>query len=213
MPLRPVSELGLVDITDVPGRDGTRTASRRRSAPTSRSPSRPPRDNSRDDHQTSTRSDRSEGARASTPKLARKAQAPAVDSTGKSNRARSNTSARPSETSKRRSARGPKSAPSARNEQSKVRSGAATRSATARSPKRSNSSTAAPRRATPVRQRTSGGTRIKSNPASRDTQRSRGAQRAVPMKPLSAAKIGISVLLAATLVTGGLLFARAALHR
>ncbi len=270
MPLRPVSELGLVDITDVPARDGNRTATRRRPAGTRRSPSQPARSDSRDDHQTSTRSDGSERARASrtgkpdagrrasknltrrapepaspanspsgraakrlapsqsraerTPKLARKAPAPAVDPARKSSRARSNTSASQSEASKRQSARGHTSTPSPRSDQGKrsritskpatdTGSGAATRSATARTPKRSNSSTGPPRPATPVRGRTSGGARIKTNPASRETQRSQDPQRVGPTKPLSTAKIGISVLLTASLVTGGLLFARAARQR
>jgi hypothetical protein len=289
VPLRPVSELGLVDITDVPARDGNRTATRRDSARTRTSRSQPPRRDSRDDHQTSTRSDRSEDARASrrgksagsgrasknlarepeltspakspsgraakrlapsesrakrTPRLTRNAPVPAVDS----GRAGSNTSASPSEASQRRSPRGPTGASSTRNDQSKVSgakarpsakprrtspgtvarsrrsgntskpasdtgSGAAARSATVRNPRRSNSATGEQRRATPAPRRTPRRARINANRASRGTQRSREAQTVGPTKPLSTAKIGVSVFLTAGLVAAGVVFARLALHR
>lgn len=65
MPLRPVSELGLVEITDVPARGGNRTATSRRSTRAHRSQSQSvPRD-SASDHQRQGRGNRSKGAHAS----------------------------------------------------------------------------------------------------------------------------------------------------
>jgi hypothetical protein len=66
VPLRPVSELGLVDITDVPARDGTQTSTRRHSAGSRRTPSRAPRSDSSNQHRGERRGDRPEDGGAST---------------------------------------------------------------------------------------------------------------------------------------------------
>src|SRR6185312_12212013 len=125
VPLRPVSELGLVDITDVPARD-TRTATRSRSTRGRSHPPQPLRSNSANDRQVEAEVDRPQGARASTQrepdagrrasksragstsKRGSKATATAEDSGDKSNRARSSTATKPGTTSERRSTRKPR---------------------------------------------------------------------------------------------------------
>ena len=245
MPLRPVSELGLVEITDVPARDDNRTASPSHSTRARRSPSQPLRGGSAEGHQPKARSDRSEragdstrrkldaprraskrlagtaqgsapeksrratGAKrpdpsqsraASTPKLASTAAATTENAGGKSNRARSST--------KTSSERSHSRVKPARDNGSR----GATRSAATRTRKRSNGSPSAPRRETPVRRQTSAGSQTNGNDASRETKRSRSGRGLEQTKPHSAAKIGAYVLMGATLVAGGLVLARAALH-
>jgi len=93
-------------------------------------------------------------------------------------------------------------------------SGGATRSATTRTPKRpSGSSAGTTRGATTARRQNSAGSRTTRNAASRDRHRSRNGPRPNQPKPSSGAKIGIYALAGASLVAGGLLLARAALHR
>lgn len=234
MPLRPVSELGLVDITDVPARAGNRTEARRHSTHTSRSPKQPVRSDAPNDDQKATRSDRSK--RAPAP--------PQRNTDADASRASKNLARAP----ERQGARGPRRAPSTRSGHSKVastqarpstkprrasastttssersrstskaatdtRSGAAARTATTRTPKRSPGSTRRPQGVTRVRRQTAITPRTKANPASRETQRSRNARTLDQTKLPSAAKIGVSVLMTAGLVAAGLVFARAALQR
>ena len=136
MPLRPVSELGLVDITDVPAR-GAGTATRNRSTRALSRPSQPLRTNSANDRQVEAEVDRPREARASTqrkPDAGRRAAksqggsrakrgstAPstAEGSDGKSSRARLSTPAESGVTSERRGARRPRNAPSTRANQTK----------------------------------------------------------------------------------------------
>jgi hypothetical protein len=290
VPLRPVSELGLVDLTDVPAREGNRTATRSRSTRARRSPSPPLRSNSANDRQAEARADRPEGAPASTrrkpaadrraskslagsaqpsaaakgcrggaakrlePSQSRAATArkigstapvKAEDSGGKSNRARSSTAMKLGNTSERDTRR-PKNAESTRSDQIRradadahlsreprrvsasttsparsrgrskpardTGSGGATRSATG-TRKQPNDSASTPRRATNVRRQAPAGSRSKGDHAPREVQRSRNGRGPERMKPPFAAKVGISVLMGAGLVAGGLLFARAAHHR
>jgi hypothetical protein len=246
MPLRPVSELGLVDITDVPPRGGNRTATRSRSTHARSRPSQPLRSDSANDRPTETRNRPREAARASTrrksdagrrtskslavapqpsapgksgrsgvakrheprqsratsaPKLGSAAPATAENSGGKSNRARSSTTSSERSRSRSRAARDTGG------------SGGSTRSATASTQKRSSGSASAPRRVRTVRRQASAGSRTKRNHASREAQRSRDGGAPGQMKPRAAAKVGISVVMGASLVAGGLLLARAALHR
>jgi hypothetical protein len=262
VPLRPVSELGLVDITDVPARDGNRAASRRHSTRARKRQTQPlPRD-SANDHQVHARGDRSKGARASTqrkpaagrrasktlaaapqtsapaksrstgaaerlepsrtpstPKRASTAPATPKNSGGRSNRSRSIKVADAQVHSKSQPRRTSASTATS-SERSRSRSKAATNngsgdaapSATRRGPKRSNRPGSAPRRVTTVGQQTSAGLRTKGSDDSRKVQRSRNGRRDQTKPPL-AAKIGISVLMGASLVAGGLLLARAALQR
>jgi hypothetical protein len=264
VPLRPVSELGLVDITDVPAR-GTRTATRSHSTRARSHPSQPLRSNSANDRQVEAEVDRPQGTRestqrkpdagrraaksqaASTSKRASTAPATAEDPGGKSNRARSSNATKPGATSERRSARRPRNAPSKRADQTKgadaqarasrkprrtsasatssersqsrskaakdTGSAGATRTATTRTPKRPNGSGGRTRGAPTARRQTSPMPRTKRNAASRDRHRSRSGMRPDQTKPSSAAKIGIYALAGASLVAGGLLFARSALHR
>lgn len=245
MPLRPVSELGLVEITDVPTRDDKRTATRSHSTRARRSPSQPLRGGPTKGHQPKARSDRSKGAgdstrrkpdadrraskrlagtaspsapekgrratgrkrpapsqsrAASTPKPASTLAATAENAGGKSNRARSSTTT----SSERSHSR----AKPARDNGSR----GATRSATTRTRKRSNGSPSAPRRETTVRRQTSAGAQTNGRDTSRETKRSRNGRGPEQTKPHSAAKIGAYVLMGASLVAGGLVLARAALH-
>ena len=220
MPLRPVSELGLVDITDVPARDGKGAATPRHSTRARRNPSRPLSRDSANDHQRQTRGDRSKGARrathakpaagrtgsktfAGTPRTAAPAPAPAK---------RPNTNTKPlrANASTATSSERPRSRAKAATE---TRSGATPRSATTRStPKRATRSASAQRRATTVRRQTSAGTRPKRNDASREAQGLRKGRAPRRTKSPSAAKVSISVLMGASLVAG-ILFARAALQR
>lgn len=228
MPLRPVSELGLVDITDVPARSN-RTATRG----------------------DSTQRKRDAGGRAGTrgaagtPKRGSTAPATAGRSGGKSNRARSRTATNVGNTSERPSARKQRNVPGS--DQIKVvlaqegvssksrgmsasttssersrgrskaasgsRSGGANRSATTRTPKRPNGPVDRTRGATTARRQTSAASRPKRNTAARDGHRSRNGPRPDHAKPSSATKLGIYALAGASLVAGGLLLARAALHR
>lgn len=146
MPLRPVSELGLVDITDVPPRAGNGTAKRQAARPVKRS-------------------EPAKGRAASTPKSGQRG--------------------------------GP---------------GAATR-ATTRTAKRTPGSANRTRSATTVRRQTSAGARAKGTAAAHEKHRSREDLSPQQEKPRSAAKIAISVLTGASLLAGGLVLARAALHR
>jgi hypothetical protein len=263
VPLRPVSELGLVDITDVPAR-GTRTATRSRSTRARSHPSQPRRSNPANNRQVEAEVERPRGTRASTPrkpdagrraaksraasasKRGVTAPATAEDSGGKSNRPRSSDAPKPGTTSERRSARRPRNAPSTRAEETKgvdaqarpvskprrpsarstnsersrsrsanardTGSGGTTRSAT-RTPKRPNDFANRTRGATAARGQATAGPRGKRTAASRDGHRSRNGLRHGQTKPSSAAKVGIYALAGASLVAGGLLFARAALHR
>jgi hypothetical protein len=264
VPLRPVSELGLVDITEVPAR-GTRTATRSHSTPARSHPSQPLRSNSANDPQVEAEGDRPQGRRASTQRkpdaglqaaksraasTSKRGSTPpatAEDSGGKSNRARSSNATKPGTTSERRSARRPRNAPPTRADQTKgadaqarpsskprgpsasttnsersrsrsaaatdTGSGGATRRATTRTPKRPNDSASRTRGATAARRQTTAASRGKRNAASWDGHRSRNGQRPDQTKPSSAAKVGIYALAGASLVAGGLLFARAALRR
>lgn len=263
MPLRPVSELGLVDITDVPAR-GTRTATRSQSTRARSHPSQPLRSNSANDRQVEAEVDRPPGTRASTqrkpdpgrraaksraastPKRGSTTPATPEDPGGKSNRARSSSATNLGARSVRRSSRRPRNAPSTGADRTKGadpevrldskpgRSGVSTtkadrsrgrpkadretgsdgttRSATTRTPKRPNHSPSRAHGATTARRATAGA-RSKRNAASRDEHRSRNGLRPDQTKPSSAAKVGIYALAGASLVAGGLLFARAALHR
>jgi hypothetical protein len=246
VPLRPVSELGLVDITEVPARD--RTATPRVSTRARTSPSQPVRNDppSGNEKKTMTRGrseserasrgrkpdparraskdlagppqadpsakgrsaapakrrDRAESPRASTPKSDRKAPATAGRSGGKPKPRR--TSESPAASSPRPRSRSTAATASG--------SGAKTRSSTNHPAMRPNGSAGPPRTATSDRRPTSAGSRPKTNPPSRQTQRSRNTRGHRKTKPSPAARIGISVLMGASLIGGGLLFART-LHR
>ena len=218
MPLRPVSELGLVDITDVPAREGNRTATRSRSTPAS-SRMKPdagrraakgqggaPRPSALGNSGRSGAAKRPEPSQtrgASTPKPRSRAPATAKNSGGKSNRAKSSTASTP--TSERSGSRS-KPARGA----SSVRG---TRSATTGSPKRPNGSASRTRGAETARRQSSAESRTERNAVLRDRPRSRSGSGHDQTKASSAAKIGVLALGAASLVAGGLLFARAALHR
>jgi hypothetical protein len=220
VPLRPVSELGLVDITDVPARDGAPNGMRRHSTRACRNPSQPLRSDSVNDDKTETKGERSGTAPALTrrkpdanPRASKRlagADQPAAAakrrSTGEATRLERQAGRR----LKLANAAPPRNVTSKRGDQNG--SGAADRTATTRTPKRSNRSARTPRRVTPVRQ-TSSASRTKGNAASREAQRTRDTQGSDHTKPASAAKIGISVLIGASLVAGGLLFVRAALQR
>lgn len=194
MPLRPVSELGLVDITDVPARGQTasgrastqrkRPAEGRASKQVTGTPELSATGKSRSAGPAK-RDQRSQSPAARTPKVAGKAPATSARSAGK---------AKPRSTRESTATTSP-------------------RSAATRTPKPSNGSTAAPRGATPVRRRTSEGVRTTTNPASRAPQRSRNAREPGQTKRSSAAKTRISVLMGAGLIAGGFLVARAALQR
>jgi hypothetical protein len=264
VPLRPVSELGLVEITDVPAR-GNRTESRGRSTRARSHPQQPLRSKSANDRQVQAEVDRPQGGRASTqrkpdagrqaaksraasvPKRGSTAPATAEDPGGKSNRARSRTAANLGAASERRSARRPRNAAATRTDRTKGAddqprakskpprpsasttnaersrgrskaardpgSGGSARSASTRTPKRSNDSPSRTRGATTARRQPSAGSRTMRTAASRDRHRSQNAPRPHRPKPTSGAKIGIYALAGASLVAGGLLFARAALHR
>lgn len=230
MPLRPVSELGLVDITDVPARSN-RTATRGDSTQGKRDAGRRA----------------GTGRAAGTPKRGRTAPATAEGSGGKSNRARSRTATNVGNTSERPSARKQRNVPAIGSDQIKValaqggvssksrgmsasttslersrgrskaasdsRSGGANRSATTRTPKRPDGPVDRTRGATTARRQTPAGSRPKRNAAARDGHRSRNGPRPDHTKPSSATKLGIYALAGASLVAGGLLLVRAALHR
>jgi hypothetical protein len=205
VPLRPVSELGLVEITDVPARNDSRTtrtkpdAARRASKRLAGAaqPSAPEKSRGASGAK---RSEPSKSRAASTPKPAGTPAATAGKASGKSNRASASTTTS-AERSRSRSKAARDNGP-----------GGATRSATTRTRKRSNGSASEPRRETTVRRRTSAGSRTNGNHASAETQRSRNARGPEQTKPHSAAKIGAYVLMGASLVAGGLVLARAALH-
>jgi hypothetical protein len=242
VPLRPVSELGLVDITEVPARDGDLTEYRRRSTPAPKRPSQPLRSDPANDHQPEARGARSRGSKPGKPDAGRRASQRPVGASQHAAPAKSAT------TSERRRAQKPRNAPSTRSDQlkfaghearsdSKPRrtsastatsserartrskaamdngSGAVTRSESTRTPKRSSGTASAPRRGSTVRRQTSAGSPVKGNRPSSQAQRSLNAPGPDRAKLPSAAKVGISVLMGAGLVAGGLLFARAALQR
>jgi hypothetical protein len=220
VPLRPVSELGLVDITDVPARDGSRNKSavRRRASKTLADA---PQTSARAKTRSTGAGKRLEGSKPrGTSKLARRAPAIAKDAGGKSNRSRSRTpmSAQARSNSNPRRMRASTATASERSlDRSQAAtnngSGGAPRSATTRTPKRSSRSASPPRRVRTAGRQTSAESRGKRNHASREDQRSRKGGRPDHTKPFVAAKIGISLLMGASLVTGGILLARAALQR
>jgi len=192
VPLRPVSELGLVDITDVPARTN-RTATRgdstrrkpdagRRAAKSRSGSARKPK------AAPSTRAERTKDADAQVRPSGKPRRPSASTTNGERSRGRS------------KAAGG-------------TGSGGTTRSATTRTPKRPNGSASTTRGATTARRQTAAGSRTRVNAASRDTHRARNGPRPNQPKPSSGAKIGIYALAGASLVAGGLLFARAALHR
>lgn len=204
MPLRPVSELGLVDITDLPVRDRSRVANRGRSTGARRS-SQPPRGDSVNDHPRAQRRGRAEGARATTGRK-RDAGSPPAEvqrSDGKAKTRRSNPStASPSERSRSR----PKTA-------RRKASGGGTPNAIAHAPKRSRNAASGAGHATTGRRQASAASRTNTNSASGESQRSRTGRSRGKTKPPSSAKIGMSVVIAASLAAGVVLFARAALRR
>jgi hypothetical protein len=221
VPLRPVSELGLVDITDVPERDRNRAASRRHST------------RARTSLRASTKRKPAASRNASkTLAGAPQTSAPAKSrSTGAAKRrepSRSVQSVRTEQikiaddgqprlnTKPRRKSASPATSSQRSRSRSKAatsnRSGGATPSATPRTPKRANRSTSGQRGVTTARRRTSGGLRIKGDHASREAQRAGDGRGPDGTKLPFAAKIGISVLMGASAVAGNLL-ARAALER
>lgn len=217
MPLRPVSELGLVEITDVPAREGNRTATRSRSTPAStrrkpgagrrgRSPDGAPEPSApgnRGRSGAAKRLEPSQSRGAGTPRPGSRAPATARNSGGKSNRAKSSTASTPS------SERSHSPSKPARD----ARSGRGTRSATTGGPKRPTGSASRTRGATTARRQTSAESRTERNAVSGDRPRSRSGSRHDQTKTSSAAKIGVLALAGASLVAGGVLCARAALHR
>lgn len=213
MPLRPVSELGLVEITDVPARNdrpqGARASTRRkpdtgRRAPKSRGGGAEPSAPGKSQRSgPAKRLEPSQSRGASTPKPGSRAPATAKNSGGKSNRAKSSTASTPS------SERSHSPSKPARD----ARSGRGTRSATTGTPKRPTGSASRTRGATTARRQTSAESRTERNAVSRDRPRSRTGSRHDQTKASSAAKIGVLALAGASLVAGGVLCARAALHR
>ena len=218
MPLRPVSELGLVDITDVPAREGNRTATPSRSTPAStrtkpgaghraaKSPAGAPKPSAVGNSGRSGAAKRPEPSQsrgASTAKPGSRAPAIAKNSGGNSNRSKSSTA------STRSSERSRSQAKPARD----AGSGRGTRSGTAGSPKRPNGSASRTRGTTTARRQTSAASRTERNAVSPDKPRSRSGSRHNQTKAPSAAKIGVLALAGASLVAGGVLFVRAALHR
>jgi hypothetical protein len=233
MPLRPVSELGLVDITDVPTRKANRTADAAQPSARVKSRSTPAPE----------RRARSESRPASRPKRASTGPAPAENSSVKSNRVRSSTRTSPGNTSDRGSARKRGNGAPVRSDQDKAAdartrsrnkpasqttssersrgrskaarddgSGGATSTAAARSRKQTDRSASPPRRARTVRQQASAESRSDGNHGSRENRRPRNRSGRAATQVSPSAKVGVYVLMGASLVAGGLLVARAALH-
>ena len=214
MPLRPVSELGLVDITDVPPRGGKAAAAPRDSTRARQSPS-PPRSRDSKGPRAATRGKPAAG-RTTSKTLADALATPTPAkrrSTGAAKRrepsATKSTSPRRVSASTPTNSERPRSGARAVSDNG---SGGATRGTTSRTQKRPTRASSAQRRATAARRQTSAGSRSKRNLALRETQRLRKGLAPRRTKSAAATRISVSVLMGASLVAG-LLFARAALQR
>lgn len=223
MALRPVSELGLVEITDVPARDGDRNGTSRESTHARRSPSQPRGNDSPNARKTATKGDRSRSAGASTPSkpdAGRRASQRVAGAAQPSTAAKSRGvgAAKPRERFQSPAADTSKlgnTAVATAEVPGRARgrlvadgvTGAAPRTASPRTSKRPDRSVSTRGRATAVRQ-TSAGSRANGNPASRATQRSRDIRGFGQTQPRPATKRSVSLLTGAGLVAGGVLVVR-----
>jgi hypothetical protein len=204
VPLRPVSELGLVDITDVPARDN-------RTATGGQSRSRPSRgrvaSKAKPDSTTPAAAKKSDGASVRRP---RNVPSTRTDKTKGADPPASRGS-KPRRTSV--STTSSDSSPPRSKAATETGSGGTSRTAATVTPKRPIGSAGSTHAARTAPRQTSGAPRTDRHAASRDGRRPRNTARPGRTKASSAAKIRIYAFAGASLVAGGVLVARAALRR